>query len=83
MRTGRTDEYALGAAVPPKIRCRYHPAVLRCDECGCISDELGRSWAAFSGEDPDGVEPTSIAIMCPACAAREFDWRLEAAADYI
>ena len=57
--------------------------MLRCDECGCVSDELGRSWAAFSGEDPDGVEPTSIAIMCPVCAAREFEWRPEAAVDYI
>ena len=45
-------------------------------------DELGRSWVAFTGEDPDGLEPTSVAIMCPACAAREFDWRPEAAADY-
>jgi hypothetical protein len=47
-----------------------------------VSDELGRSWAAFSGEDPDGVESTSIAIMCPICAAREFEWRPEAAVDY-
>jgi hypothetical protein len=56
--------------------------VLRCDECGCTSDELGRLWVAFTGEDPDGVEPTSVAIMCPVCAAREFEWRPEAAADY-
>jgi hypothetical protein len=60
----------------------YHRRVLRCDECGCVSDELGRSWVAFTGEDPDGIEPTSIAIMCPACAAREFDWRPEAGAGY-
>jgi hypothetical protein len=48
-----------------------------------VSDELGRSWAAFSGEDPDRVESTSVAIMCPICAAREFEWRPEAAVDYI
>ena len=47
-----------------------------------MSDELGRSWAAFTGEDPDGIEPTSVAIMCPVCAAREFDWRPDDAADY-
>ena len=40
-----------------------------------MSDELGRSWAAFTGEDPDGIEPTTVAIMCPVCAAREFEWR--------
>jgi hypothetical protein len=48
-----------------------------------VSDELGRSWVAFTGEDPDGVEPTSVAIMCPVCAAHEFDWRPEAATDYV
>ena len=57
--------------------------MLCCDECGCVSDELGRSWAAFTGEDPDGDEPTSVAIMCPVCATREFEWRPDAAADYI
>ena len=56
--------------------------MLQCDECGCVSDELGKSWAAFTGEDPDGIEPTSVAIMCPVCAAREFDWRPDEAADY-
>ena len=60
-----------------------HRSVLQCDECGCVSDELGRSWVAFTGEDPDGVEPTSVAIMCPVCAAHEFDWRPEAATDYV
>ena len=53
-----------------------------CGECGCASDELGRGWVAFTGEDPDGHEPTSVAIMCPVCAAREFEWRPEAAEDY-
>ena len=54
-----------------------------CDECGCVSDQLGRSWAAFTGEDPDGMEPTTVAIMCPVCAARELEWRPEYASDYI
>jgi hypothetical protein len=54
-----------------------------CEECGCVSDQLGRSWAAFTGEDPDGMEPTTVAIMCPVCAAREFEWRPEYASDYV
>ena len=57
--------------------------LLICDECGCASDELASGWVAFTGEDPDGVEPTSIAIMCPTCASREFEWRPEVAEDYI
>ena len=52
-------------------------------ECGCASDDLASGWAAFSGEDPDGREPTSVVIMCPACAAREFEWRPEAAEGYV
>ena len=57
--------------------------LLVCGECGCASDEHARGWAAFNGEDPDGIEPTSVVIMCPVCAAREFEWRPRAAEDYI
>ena len=56
--------------------------LLICAECGCASDDLSSRWAAFSGEDPDGLEPTSVVIMCPVCAAREFEWRPEAAEGY-
>jgi hypothetical protein len=56
--------------------------LLICGECGCASDELGRGWTAFTGEDPDGLEPTSVVIMCPVCAALEFEWRPEAAEGY-
>jgi hypothetical protein len=57
--------------------------LLICDECDCASDELASGWVAFRGEDPDRIEPTSIAIMCPACAAREFEWRPEVAGGYV
>ena len=53
-----------------------------CGECGCASDEHAAGWAAFTGEDPDGLEPTSVVIMCPVCAAIEFEWRPEAAEGY-
>ncbi len=55
---------------------------LICAECGCASDEHARGWGALTGEDPDGLEPTSVVIMCPVCAALEFGWRPEAAEDY-
>jgi hypothetical protein len=53
--------------------------LLICGECQCASDELASGWVAFTGEDPDGVEPTSVVIMCPVYAAREFEWRPAAA----
>jgi hypothetical protein len=30
-------------------------------------------------EDPDGVEPTSVATFCPECAAEQFGYRIERA----
>ena len=56
--------------------------LLICGECHCASDEHANGWAAFTGEDPDGIEPTSVVIVCPICAAREFEWRPEAAEGY-
>jgi hypothetical protein len=44
--------------------------LLICGECGCASDEHARGWAAFTGEDPDGIEPTSVEVMCPVRRAR-------------
>jgi hypothetical protein len=51
-------------------------------ECGCSSDEEARGWAAFSGEDTEGIEPTSLLIFCPVCAAKEFGYRPERAEEY-
>jgi hypothetical protein len=39
--------------------------LLICGECGCASDEHAKGWAAFTGEDPDERDPTSVVIMCP------------------
>jgi hypothetical protein len=49
-----------------------------------LRERRARPWLgrAFTGEDPDGLEPTSVVIMCPVCAAREFEWRPEAAENY-
>ncbi len=56
--------------------------LLICGACGCASDEYADRWAAFTGEDPDRLEATSVVIMCPVCAALEFEWRPEAAEGY-
>jgi hypothetical protein len=61
----------------------WETGLLRCVECGCASDELGRGWVAFTGEDPDGIDPPAIVVYCPACAAEEFGYRPEAAEAYI
>jgi hypothetical protein len=39
-----------------KISDGIADVLLICAECGCASDELGRGWAAFTGEDSDDIE---------------------------
>lgn len=56
---------------------------LECVECGCVSGELGRGWAAYVCEDPDGIDPPAVALYCPPCAAGEFGYRPDRAAEYI
>ena len=36
-----------------------------------------KGWAAFIGEDTDGLEPPCIGVFCPVCAADEFGYRRE------
>jgi hypothetical protein len=52
--------------------------VLYCVECGCCS-ELGRGWVATRCDDPD----PDIALYCPPCAAAEFGFRPDVAANYV
>jgi hypothetical protein len=54
-----------------------------CDECGCCSGELGAGWTAWVCLDPDNVDPASIVVYCPPCAAAEFDYRPDVAAGYV
>jgi hypothetical protein len=57
--------------------------VLYCEECGCCSGELGKGWAAFVCDDPDELEPASIVVYCPPCAAAEFGYRPDFAGKYV
>ena len=58
--------------------------LLVCTECGCVSGELGRGWAAHVLRDPDDpLDPPTIAVYCPPCAASEFGHRPEAADSYV
>jgi hypothetical protein len=41
-----------------------------------------RGWAAFLGEDTEGMEPTCVGIFCPVCATEEFGYRPERAEEY-
>jgi len=43
----------------------------------------GRRLGGVHRRRPDEIEPTSFVIMCPVCAAREFEWRPEAAEGYV
>ena len=46
--------------------------VLYCEECGCCSGELGKSWVAYMCNDADGIDEPRIVVYCPPCAAAEF-----------
>jgi hypothetical protein len=68
---------------PVLIRFGERWGVLYCEECGCCSGELGKSWVAFMCNDPDGIDEPRIAVYCPPCAAAEFGHRPDIAADYV
>ena len=59
--------------------------MLYCVECGCCS-ELGHSWVAMRCDhpDPETGEPVhDLAFYCPPCAASEFGYRPDVAANYV
>lgn len=57
--------------------------MLYCEECRCCS-ELGRGWVAirFDGPGLEGPVP-DLAFYCPPCAASEFGYRPDVAANYV
>jgi hypothetical protein len=63
----------------PSLKCHHQTAA---EECGCVSRGDADGWAAFLGEDIKRMEPSSLGIFCPRCAALEFDYRVEETADY-
>ena len=62
---------------------RRGAAILYCVECGCCAGEIGHGWTAWICNDPDEVDPPTIAVYCPPCAAEEFGYRPEVAAHYV
>lgn len=44
---------------------------LRCVDCGGESLR-GIGWRAYLADDPRDEDPPEVAILCPACAEREF-----------
>ena len=62
-------------AEPIGVR-KNRSAVLKCEECQ-RSSEAGLGWIALivnDEQDPDWE--TYVVTYCPACAAREFEYRL-------
>ncbi|HEY9457376.1 MAG TPA: hypothetical protein VIQ56_05690 [Gaiella sp.] len=47
-----------------------------------MSRGRAEGWAAFIGEDPARVEPTSLGVFCPRCAGDFFDYRADEARHY-
>jgi hypothetical protein len=48
--------------------------MLRCEECGCLS-ESGKGWLGYIVEDPEDGEEPIVCTYCPPCAQRELDAR--------
>jgi hypothetical protein len=46
--------------------------MLRCEECGCLSD-TGKGWLGYIAEDPEDGEGPTICTYCPPCAQRELN----------
>jgi hypothetical protein len=49
-------------------------SMLRCEECGCLS-ESGKGWLGYLVEDPEDGEDPVVCTYCPPCAQRELDAR--------
>jgi hypothetical protein len=50
----------------------HHAAVLRCEECWCVSDNA-RGWFAFGADLPADDHSPEVATYCPRCAEKHFD----------
>ena len=46
--------------------------MLRCDECGCVT-ELAQGWIAQILSDRETESESDLAVHCPLCARREFE----------
>jgi hypothetical protein len=51
-----------------------HLAEVRCAECGCSSRPGWPGWRAYRTDDPELHEASALALFCPQCAEREFDY---------
>jgi hypothetical protein len=45
--------------------------VLRCEECGCVSNGKAKSWVAYTAPDSDDESGVIVVVYCPVCASRE------------
>jgi hypothetical protein len=66
-------------------RPRTHPypdelgKALFCEECGCVSGD-GRGWIGQIAFDPEDGLPPNVVVFCLPCAASEFGYRPDIAA---
>lgn len=47
--------------------------VLVCSECGRRAEDEAAGWRAYRDDLSEEEDAPSLALFCPACAAREFD----------
>ena len=55
--------------------------MLDCDFCGCYAPEPAKGWTAVLRNE--GADRPWVAIFCPPCAAAEFGYRPNVAAEYV
>jgi hypothetical protein len=64
-----------GSCSESRIGSSRPDSMLRCEECGCLS-ESGKGWLGYIVEDHEEEgEETIVCTYCPPCAERELDAR--------
>ena len=57
--------------------------MFECEFCGCVAFHLGKGWAAYHRDDPEGIDEARVAVFCPSCAAAMHGLLPEVAATYV
>ena len=76
----QTDATETCSEVPrhaPRNRLPF--AGVRCDACGCWSQDRAHGFVAYLLPDPDEVDPPEVITLCPTCAAVHFDYEAKVA----
>ena len=57
--------------------------MFECGFCGCFAFHVGKGWAAYHRDEPEGFDESRVAVFCPPCAAAMHGLLPEVAATYV